>query len=106
MMKTMFKMTMGLGVMALAAQQANAQAQPRNCAPRDVVLKHLTEKYGEARRGIGLVQQGSVMEVFASDETRTWTIVVTLPNGMTCLVASGEAYEALAEALPATSNDA
>ncbi len=106
MMKTMFKMTMGLGLMVLAAQQVNAQTQGQNCAPRAMVLKHLTEKYGEARRGIGLVQQGSVMEVFASDETRTWTIIVTLPNGMTCLVASGEAYETLAEALPASGNDA
>ena len=95
-MKTMMiKMTMGLGLMALAAGQL--QAQGNNCAPRQMVLDQLAQKYGEARRGIGLVQQGSVMEVFASDETGTWTITVTSPNGLTCLVASGQAYEALQE---------
>ncbi|MEX0348759.1 MAG: hypothetical protein AB3N15_04980 [Paracoccaceae bacterium] len=98
------KMTMGLGLMALAAQQLHAEA--RNCAPRDTVLQRLSETYGESRRGIGLVQQGSVMEVFSSDETGTWTITVTLPNGMTCLVASGQSYETLAEAAPARSKDA
>lgn len=104
-MKTMMiKMTMGLGLMALAAGQL--QAQGNNCAPRQMVLDQLAQKYGEARRGIGLVQQGSVMEVFASDETGTWTITVTLPNGMTCMVASGQSYEALAEALPISGNDA
>ncbi|AAV93669.1 hypothetical protein KQ247_10405 [Ruegeria pomeroyi] len=104
-MKTMMiKMTMGLGLMALAAGQL--QAQGNNCAPRQMVLDQLAQKYGEARRGIGLVQQGSVMEVFASDETGTWTITVTLPNGMTCMVASGQSYEALAEALPTSGNDA
>ena len=31
--------------------------------------------------------------VYASDDTGTWTVTVTLPDGMTCLVASGNAYE-------------
>ncbi|GGH38685.1 hypothetical protein SAMN05444007_11124 [Cribrihabitans marinus] len=104
MTRMMFGMTMGLGVMALAAQQL--QAQPRNCAPREVVMKKLAEEFGETRRGIGLVQEGSVMEVFASDGSGSWTITVTLPSGVTCLVAAGEAYETLAEALPPAGDDA
>lgn len=98
MNKRLFQMTMGLGIMVLAAQQV--QAQTPNCAPRPDVLQRLAETYGETRRGIGMAQQGAVMEVFASDDTGSWTITVTLPNGLTCLVAAGEAYEVLAEALP------
>lgn len=94
----LFQMTMGLGIMVLAAQQV--QAQSPNCAPRPDVLQRLAETYGETRRGIGMARQGAVMEVFASDETGTWTITVTLPDGMTCLIAAGEAYEVMAEALP------
>ena len=75
-------------------------AQSQNCAPRDLVLKRLAEKYGETRRSIGMGQRGMLMETFASDETGSWTITVTTPQGMTCLVASGQAYEVLAEALP------
>lgn len=75
---------------------APASAQ-QNCAPRAVVLQHLAEKFGEARQSIGIAKQGRVFEVFASDETGSWTIIVTLPNGMTCLVAAGESYEELAE---------
>lgn len=98
MNQRLFQMTMGLGIMVLAAQQV--QAQTPNCAPRPDVLQRLAETYGETRRGIGLAQQGTVMEVFASDETGTWTITLTLPNGLTCLIAAGEAFEVLAEALP------
>lgn len=98
MNKRLFQMTMGLGIMVLAAQQV--QAQTPNCAPRPEVLRRLAETYGETRRGIGMAQQGAVMEVFASDDTGSWTITVTLPNGLTCLVAAGEAYEVLADALP------
>ena len=32
--------------------------------------------------------------------------MVTSPGGVTCLIASGQAYEALAETLPAKGNDA
>ncbi len=103
MMAKMFHMTMGLGMMVLAASQLHAQG---NCAPRASVIERLAERYGEARRGIGMVQQGSVMEVFASDETGTWTITLTMPDGTTCLVASGQAYETVAEALPAKGDDA
>lgn len=73
-----------------------ASAQPQNCAPRDLVLKRLAEKYGETRRSIGIAQQGAIMETFASDDTGTWSITVTLPTGLTCLVASGKSYETLA----------
>ncbi len=105
MMNTMFKMTMGLGVMVLAAGQVAAQTS-RNCAPREMVLERLADKYGETRQSIGLGAQGAVVEVFASVDTGTWTITVTTPAGMTCLVASGQSFETLAEALPATGNDA
>ncbi len=98
MKKTVANMTIGLGIMVLAAQQV--QAQNRNCAPRADVIERLAGTYGETRKGIGIARQGAVMEVFASDETGSWTITVTLPDGMTCLVASGQSFEALAEALP------
>lgn len=98
-------MTFGLGLMVLAAGQVNAQ-QSRNCAPRDTVLTRLSQGYGETRQSLGLGAQGAVVEVFASTETGTWTITVTLPNGMTCLVASGQSFETLAEALPPKGNDA
>ncbi|WP_170573854.1 hypothetical protein [Ruegeria atlantica] len=96
MKETLFTMTMGLGIMVLAAQQVQAST----CAPREDVMKRLAETYGETRRSIGIARQGAVMEIYASDQTGSWTITVTLPDGITCLVASGQAYEAMVEALP------
>ncbi len=79
-----------------------AQAQNTNrCAPRDQVIAQLADRYGETRQSIGLGSNNTVIEVFASDDTGTWTILATLPNGLSCLMASGQAYEALAENLPA-----
>ena len=87
------------------AAPATAQQVRNNCAPRDVVVTRLAEKYGESRQSIGLGTNLSVVEVFASVETGTWTITVTTPSGMSCLVASGEAYENLYESLPKPEGD-
>jgi hypothetical protein len=112
MMNTMFKMTMALGLMVLATGQVsgqtagqNSEQTNRNCAPRQIVLERLATKYGETRQSIGLGANNAVVEMFASTETGTWTITVTTPEGLTCLVASGQSFETLAEALPAKGND-
>jgi len=92
------------GIAALLSQPVLAQGRP--CAPRDNVVARLAEGYGESRKSIGIGANNQVVEVFASDESGTWTITVTSPAGLTCLVASGQAYEALADALPDTSDPA
>ncbi len=77
----------------------------QNCAPRDAVLTQLANRFGESRQSIGLGANNAVVEVFASAETGSWTITVTLTNGMTCMVASGQSYEAVAESLPVKGDD-
>ena len=92
------KMIIAAMIMVLAS---SALAQGQNCAPRPSVVERLAEKYGETRQSIGLGAQGTVVEVFASEETGSWTITVTMPSGFTCLVASGQSFERISEALPA-----
>lgn len=70
-----------------------AGAQSANCGARSAVVDRLSSHFGETRRGLGLGSGNRVVEVFASDETGTWTITVTLPDGRMCLVASGQAWE-------------
>ena len=70
----------------------------RNCRPRDNVVERLANGYGETRQSIGLGANNAVIEVYASDDTGTWTITITSTNGVTCLIASGKSFETLAEA--------
>ncbi|MEM0935564.1 MAG: hypothetical protein AAF646_13595 [Pseudomonadota bacterium] len=86
------------GFVVLAAASVEAQ-HARTCGERDLIVERLANGYGESRQSMGLGSNNTVMEVYASEETGTWTITVTMPNGMMCLVASGRAYEALAEDL-------
>jgi len=97
MRRTLFLMSFGIGAMMLAAQ--NAHAQSRNCADHAAVVERLGANYGESRQSIALASDNSVVEVFASMDTGSWTITVTRPGGPTCLVAAGQAYQYLNEPL-------
>ncbi len=90
MKRQFLALSLGMGAMILATSHAFAQQQ---CADRALVVERLADTYGESRQSIGLGANNSVIEVFASDETGTWTITVTNPAGVTCLVASGQAFE-------------
>lgn len=98
MQKTLFALSLGIAGYLLAAH--NALAQPAQCGDRARVISALQERYGETRQSIGLSQDNAVVEVFASADTGTWTILFTVPGGSTCLVAAGEHYEAIADPQP------
>lgn len=91
-----FALSLGVGAMLIAAQHAFGQA--RNCADHAHVVARLAERYGESRQAIGLAANNSVMELFASPESGTWTLTVTIPGGQTCLVAAGEDFQTTAGA--------
>lgn len=92
-------------IMMLLAAGLPTRSEESACAPRATVVKRLAEEFGETRQSIGLGANNAVVEVFASPESGTWTITVTLADGTTCLVASGQAYEALAEGRPPGGKD-
>ncbi|WP_231119233.1 hypothetical protein [Rhodovulum sp. MB263] len=77
--------------------QAPAPAAGRQCGQREDILNQLRNRYGESRQALGLAGNDAVVEVFANTRTGTWTVTGTFANGLTCLLASGEAYEPVAE---------
>lgn len=75
-----------------------AHGQGQQCAPRANVIEHLADQFEQARQSVGLSPDGQAMiETFANSETGTWTILVSLPNGMSCLIADGIGWEAVDE---------
>lgn len=97
----------GAVLVSLAGLAGTADARTfANCAPRETVLDRLASGFGETRQSIGLGANDHVIEVFASRETGTWTITMTNAQGLTCLIASGQAFETLVEELPVKGDDA
>ena len=59
------------------------------CAQRDGLIAALLDRFGEGSLGLGVSDSGSVVEVFRSERTGTWSLLLTLPDGRTCLLAAG-----------------
>ena len=80
------------GAALVLTVSVNAEPNP-SCARRPAVVDGLKRNFAEVPIAVGLQSDGSVMEIFASAKTGSWTIVVTRPNGTSCAVADGENIE-------------
>lgn len=65
------------------------------CANRDVLLESLADEFKEHPKAVGVTANGNVVEVLTAQDGRTWTILLTQPDGTSCVVASGEDWELL-----------
>ena len=68
-----------------------AAAQSPQCAAREAIIDRLATKYEEHPVSLGITATGSLLEVLASP-SGSWTIIVSVPGGPTCLVSSGEGW--------------
>ena len=64
------------------------------CGPHAELTKALETRYSERPAAIGLGNNGAMVEVFTAP-AGNWSIVMTQPNGVSCLIASGEGWERL-----------
>lgn len=70
---------------------APAWAQ-QQCAPRQILVDVLREKYEEVPVSRGIAS-GNLLEVFTNADRSTWSIVIHTPSGQSCVVASGEHWQ-------------
>ena len=89
-MRKIFALAAGLLVPLTISGNAHAQLK---CGDREAALAHLSNKYHEAPVAVGLATNGGVVEVLSTQDGSTWTIIVTMPNGKSCLIAAGQDWE-------------
>lgn len=84
----MFRQAKFIGVAAGITLIAGA-ADAANCAKRDSVVKRLATQYSEQLVVRGLQSKNALMEIFASEESGTFTVLITTPQGVSCVVSAG-----------------
>ncbi len=82
--------TLVLGA-ALVLASSSAFAAPQ-CNSRDKVPELLSETYSEAPVAAGVTNNGGLVEVLSTSDGNTWSMIITSPQGMSCLVAAGEGW--------------
>ena len=76
---------------AVAALSPEAMAQ-QVCADRDVIVAKLTDELGEVRVDGAPASASAAYEFYASESTRTWTILLSGVHGISCVVAVGQGW--------------
>ncbi len=68
-------------ILALLPTLATAQT---SCGARETVIEQLQTKYKEVLNAAGLQTANSLIEIWASAETGSWTILSTNQSGLSC----------------------
>ncbi len=88
----MFKRTLSsalvFGMVALAPP-VHAQAVP-GCQTREHLVQTLADRYNESLDSIGLQGPELLLEVWSAQDTGSFTVLITKPNGISCVVATGK----------------
>lgn len=72
---------------------AEAQMSDVSCDDSTRIAHMLTNVLGAERRGTGLRDPETLLEIWVTRQTGDWMIVQSYPNGTSCIIAMGEHWE-------------
>ena len=81
----------GLACASVLALAPPAQAM-EICRDRHSLTALLESEHKEHHQASGLQASYQLLELWVSEETGSWSILVTRPDGQSCIVASGSAW--------------
>lgn len=86
-------MRIAAALLLIAMSAAAAQAQSV-CGDRAKIIKVLAGKYKETPAAFGIAGSRNLVELFTSP-SGSWTMLMTEPKGVTCILATGQGWEEL-----------
>lgn len=91
----------GIAVITVFAVSA-ARAQPRMavCGEGHEMRDGLRTAHNEFLVGEGLTVSGAVVELFTARNGETWSLLLTVPGGVTCLIGAGSEWQHLEQPKP------
>ena len=72
---------------------ASSNLPGEKCGPRDGYLAYLKGRFDETPIMDGVDDQGAIIELLTSKDGSTWTLLVTWPTGVSCLLANGTNWQ-------------
>jgi len=88
----MFKRLMTTAIIFGAVATAPPVLAQARCDQRDHVAQQLSDRYMEQLTAGGLQSATAILEIWTSPESGSWTMLVTRPSGISCIVSSGTAW--------------
>ncbi len=73
---------------------ATVKAQPV-CMPHDDFRVELQKNFSEAPVAIAIANNGALIELYAKCDKSSWTLIMTRPGGLSCVLVAGEEWNDL-----------
>ena len=87
---TLFLLTLALAPAPALATTPIAEVL---CKPAGQMRDTLTQRFGSSRRATGLRGPEQMMELWSSERSGDWTLVISYADGKSCIVAMGQHLE-------------
>ncbi len=79
--------------LALFAGSSSIVAAQMLCVERVDMLDRLASEYGEELIEVKMVEEYGLVEVLKSPTNGTWTLLLTKPGGISCVLATGNGLD-------------
>lgn len=89
MFKRLFAAALVFGAAALAPPLAS---QGTLCLPRETLVESLAAQFSESLAGGGLQSGTRLIELWRSKDSGSFTILLTRPDGISCVLATGQSW--------------
>lgn len=85
---------LALSLMLVVTPLVTAHAQGGPCGMRADMLEQLESTFGEVLAGQGVIGDGTMTGEFTVNPADgSWTVIVTRPDGLSCVVIGGKGWE-------------
>ncbi len=79
--------------LALFAGSSSFVAAQMLCVDRVDMLNRLASEYGEELIEVKMIEDHGLLEVLKSPTKGTWTLLLTKPGGISCVLATGKGLD-------------
>lgn len=91
----MKRLVLAMTAVSISALLAGPAFGAQNvCGKRADIVARLHDGYQEFNSAMGVATNGGLIELYTS-EKGTWTLMLTQPDGVSCLIAAGNNWESL-----------
>ncbi len=80
---------LALGLLVHTATAVRAQPV---CMPHDDLTERLYASFAEVPAANAVANNGALVELFATRDRSSWTLAMTRPGGMSCVLVAGEEW--------------
>jgi len=80
-------------VLSLLASAATPAVAQMLCVDRVDMLNRLASEYEEELIEVKMMEEHGLLEILASSSQGTWTLLLTKPGGISCVLASGKGLD-------------